>query len=133
MNNNTRFTLAARAKSFWYAFAGIRIVVVSQHNAWIHTAATAAVLTAGFCFALSAAEWCWIVAAITGVWTIEALNTSIEFLTDLVSPEHHPLAGKAKDAAAGAVLLTAAGAIIIGALVLGPHLLELIKSQSRAR
>jgi len=70
---------------------------------------------------LSPAEWCWIVLAIVAVWTAEALNTAFEFLTDLASPTFHPLAGKAKDVAAGAVLITAVGSVLIGLLVLGPH------------
>jgi diacylglycerol kinase (ATP) len=68
-------------------------------------------------------EWCWMTLAIIGVWLAEALNTAIEFLTDLVSPEFHPLAGKAKDVAAGAVLIAAIGAGVIGMFVFGPHLL----------
>jgi diacylglycerol kinase len=68
---------------------------------------------------------CWLVLAIVGVWTAEALNTAFEFLTDLASPNFHPLAGKAKDVAAGAVLITAVGSVVIGALVLGPRVWEL--------
>jgi diacylglycerol kinase (ATP) len=70
-------------------------------------------------------EWCWMTLAIIGVWLAEALNTAIEFLTDLVSPEFHPLAGKAKDVAAGAVLIAAIGAGVIGMFVFGPHLLRM--------
>jgi diacylglycerol kinase (ATP) len=70
-------------------------------------------------------EWCWMTLAIIGVWLAEALNTAIEFLTDLVSPEFHPLAGKAKDVAAGAVLIAAIGAVVIGMFVFGPHLLRM--------
>jgi diacylglycerol kinase (ATP) len=58
------------------------------------------------------------------VWTAEALNTAFEFLTDVASPAFHPLAGKAKDVAAGAVLLSAAGSVVIGLLVIGPHALR---------
>jgi diacylglycerol kinase (ATP) len=68
-------------------------------------------------------EWCWIVLAIVAVWSAEALNTAIEFLTDVASPGFHPIAGRAKDVAAGAVLIAAIGAVAIGVLVLGPHLL----------
>lgn len=76
---------------------------------------------------LSAGEWAWIVLAITSVWTAEALNTAFEFLTDVASPAFHPLAEKAKDVAAGAVLLAACGAVAIGVLVLGPHLLAFVR------
>ena len=94
----------------------------SQHNAWIHAAATLAALTAGVAVGLKASEWCWISLAIVAVWTAEALNTAFEFLTDVASPEFHPLAADAKDVAAGAVLIASIGAVIIAALVFGPHL-----------
>jgi diacylglycerol kinase (ATP) len=95
-------------------------MLASQQNARIHAAATVLVAAAGLVLGLSWAEWCWIVLAIVAVWTAEALNTAFEFLTDVASPNFHPIAGKAKDVAAGAVLLTAIGAVIIGALVFGP-------------
>ena len=60
--------------------------------------------------------------AIGAVWSAELLNTAVEALTDLVSPEYHALAGKAKDVAAGAVLVVAAGALVVGLLVFGPPL-----------
>jgi diacylglycerol kinase len=94
----------------------------SQHNARIHAAATLIVTAAGIYFELTGAEWCWIVLAVTSVWTAESLNTAFEFLTDVASPSFHPLAAKAKDVAAGAVLLTAMGAAIIGFLIFSPYL-----------
>ena len=63
--------------------------------------------------------------AIISVWTAEALNTAFEFLTDVASPEFHPLAAKAKDVAAGAVLIAAIGSVVIGLLILGPYFLTL--------
>jgi diacylglycerol kinase (ATP) len=99
-------------------------MLASQHNAWIHAAATVAVAIVGLTLGLSAAEWCWIVLAVMAVWTAEALNTAFEFLTDVASPNFHPIAGKAKDVAAGAVLLSAIGSVVIGALVLGPHIVR---------
>jgi diacylglycerol kinase (ATP) len=103
------------------ALRGIGVMLRSQHNAWIHAVVTLAVIGAGFYFGLSAAEWCWIVLAVVSVWTAEALNTALEFLTDVASPAFHPLAGRAKDVAAGAVLIAALGAVVIGLLVFGPH------------
>jgi diacylglycerol kinase (ATP) len=93
----------------------------SQHNAWIHAAATAAVCALGLVLRLSTPEWCWIVLAIMSVWTAEALNTAFEFLADAASPEFHPLVRHAKDVAAGAVLIAAIGAVVIALLVLVPH------------
>jgi diacylglycerol kinase (ATP) len=72
---------------------------------------------------LSRLEWCCILLAVVAVWAAEALNTAIEFVTDLASPEFSSLARKAKDVAAGAVLITAVGAVIIGLLIFGPRLL----------
>jgi diacylglycerol kinase (ATP) len=80
----------------------------------------------GLLFRLSAIEWSVIVVAIVSVWTAEALNTALELLCDVASPGFHPLVEKAKDVAAGAVLLSAIGAVCIALLILGPHLLELI-------
>ncbi len=115
------FQFTGRVRSFTYAFAGLRLLLTSQHNAWIHAVATAGVVAAGFLFGVSAAEWCWLILAITGVWTAEALNTALEFLADAASPEFHPLIKRSKDVAAGAVLIAAIGAALIGLLVLGPH------------
>lgn len=120
------FDIAARARSFAHAFRGIRLVLASQHNAWIHAAATLAVLALGFALGVSRTEWALLVVAIALVWTAEALNTACEWICDVAEPEHHPLVGKAKDAAAGGVLLAAVGAVIIGLIVLGPKLLALL-------
>jgi diacylglycerol kinase (ATP) len=116
-------TFTGRLRSIQCALNGVRIMLASQHNAWIHAATTVLVIALGLALGLSAAEWCWIVLAIVSVWTAEALNTAFEFLTDVASPSFHPLAGKAKDVAAGAVLLSAVGSVVIGLLVFGPHLL----------
>jgi diacylglycerol kinase (ATP) len=100
-------------------------MIYCQHNAWIHAAATLVVLGAGFLFRISSADWCWIVLAISTVWTAEALNTAFEFLADAASPEFHPLVRDAKDVAAGAVLLTAVGASVIGVIVFWPYVAKL--------
>jgi diacylglycerol kinase (ATP) len=118
------FSISERIRSFGYAFNGIFIMLQSQHNAWIHALATILTCAAGFLFGLNRSEWCWIVLAIISVWTAEALNTAFEFLADAASPEYHPLVRKAKDVAAGAVLITAIGAAVIGVLVIGPHALK---------
>lgn len=126
LNHNQSLTFTGCVRSMRYAFIGIWVMISSQHNAWIHAAATIIVIAAGVFFGLAKAEWCWIVLAIMAVWTAEALNTAFEFLTDVASPEFHPLAGKAKDVAAGAVLITAVGAVIIGLLIFGPYLLRVV-------
>jgi diacylglycerol kinase (ATP) len=126
MESELQLTFTGRIRSFKCAFNGIRIMVMSQQNAWIHFLATVAVVGIGAQLGLSTAEWCWIVLAIISFWSAEALNTAFEFLTDVASPSFHPIAGKAKDVAAGAVLITAIGSVVIGLLVLGPRLLALV-------
>jgi len=107
--------------SFKYALRGIRILVSTQRNARIHLLATVTVLALGFYLGFTPVEWCFILLAIGTVWTAEALNTSLETVVDLVSPEHHPLAAKAKDIAAGAVLISSITAAFIGLVVLTPY------------
>jgi diacylglycerol kinase (ATP) len=121
-------TLSGRIQSFRYAARGVRLMLRSQHNAWLHAVASCCVLIVGGLFVLSDAEWCWIVLAIMAVWTAEALNTALEFLADAASPDFDPLVGKAKDVAAGGVLIAAGGSVIIALLVIGPHLLEWFRS-----
>lgn len=121
----TGFT--GRIRSFKFAFRGLATMLRSQRNAWIHAAATVVVCAVSASLGLRGEEWCWIILAVTGVWTAEALNTALEFLTDVASPQFHPLAAKAKDVAAGGVLVTAMGAVLIGLIVLGPHLLDFLR------
>jgi diacylglycerol kinase (ATP) len=115
-------TFTGRLRSVSCALRGIGVMLRSQHNAWLHAAATLLVCVTGLALRISPAEWCWIVLAIMAVWTAEALNTAFEFLTDVASPSFHPIAGQAKDVAAGAVLISALGSIAIGCLVFGPRL-----------
>jgi len=117
------WSLRARARSFVHAGAGIAATLAHEPNAWIHALATGVVVAAGFALDVSRAEWCWLVVAISLVWAAECFNTALESLADAVAPDPHPLVGRAKDAAAGAVLVCALGASLIGLLVLGPRLL----------
>ncbi len=121
-----RFNLKKRLRSFVYAGRGVRLMLVTQHNAWLHMIASAVVVTLGLTFRITSSEWCWVVTAIIAVWTAEALNTAFEFLCDVTSPEFHPLVERAKDVAAGAVLIAAVGATVVGLLVFGPYLLALL-------
>lgn len=120
------FQFTGRIRSFRYAIYGVLRMLRCQHNAWIHLGVTIVVIAAGFFFAVSAREWCWIILAIATVWTAEALNTAFEFLADAASPEFHPLVRDAKDVAAGAVLITGIGAAIIGAIIFWPHVTKLL-------
>ena len=127
MTEKNPLTFSGRIRSIKFALRGIRTMVASQHNAWIHAAATVVVVATGLFLGLSRSEWSWIVLAIISVWTAEALNTAFEFLTDVASPNFHPIAEKAKDVAAWAVLLSAAGAVVIGALVFWPKVVSLLQ------
>lgn len=126
LNKTPAFSLTARVKSFRYAFAGIAVLIKSQHNAWIHTLATILVIGCGLFFQINPVEWCLIILAILAVLVSEALNTAIEFLCDATSPAPHPLIKKTKDVAAGAVLISAIGAAIIGSIIFLPYFSKLI-------
>lgn len=123
MENRPKFSLYDRLKSIKYAFNGIRIMLISEHNAWIHAAATILVCVLSFYLGISRYDWCWIVVAVLLVWAAEALNTAFEFLADVAVPEFHPIVEKAKDVSAAAVLVASIGAIIIGVIILGPYLM----------
>jgi len=114
------------ARSFGCALHGLAILVRTQANARVHLAATIFVVAASLACGLSRVEWCAIVAVVALVWVAEGLNTAIETLVDLISPEHRPLAGRAKDLAAGAVLCAALAAAIVGLLIFGPRLSSLL-------
>jgi diacylglycerol kinase (ATP) len=123
MPEREAFSVAARVQSFRHAFRGVRRLLATQHNAWIHAAATATVLGLGIFLGVGRPEWVALLVAVAMVWVAEAFNTAIEHLCDRVSPEFDPLLGHAKDVAAGGVLVAAGVAAGIGLLVLGPPLL----------
>jgi diacylglycerol kinase len=115
--------------SFRYAFEGWWYVLRSQPNAWIHAAATLLVIMVAFWLNISRVEWSVLVITITLVWTAEMANTALEALVDLVSPEADPRAKTAKDVAAGAVLLAACAAVVVGLVILGPPLWSQLSGQ----
>jgi len=112
----------SRLDSFRHAFAGCCHLLQSQQNAWIHACATVAVVLLGLWLRLSPLEWAVIVLTIGLVWMAEFVNTALEAVVDLASPDLHPLAKIGKDVAAAAVLVGAVTAVVVGLLVLGPPL-----------
>lgn len=129
MNTPPRATGSAwqrLCQRFGWAGRGVIVLLRTQANARIHAVAAVAVIVAGCVFHISAGEWCAIVGAIGFVFAMEAINTAVEAVVDLASPEVHPLAERAKDVAAGAVLIAAITAAIIGLLVFGPRLLAVL-------
>jgi diacylglycerol kinase len=108
-------------ESFKNAFKGLLNLITSEPNAKIHAAATITVIVLGIYYELNIIEWAFITYSIIMVWSAEALNTAIERLSDVVSPELNPGIKEVKDLASGAVLIVAIGAVIIGILVFGPY------------
>jgi diacylglycerol kinase len=110
-------------ESFRYAFAGIWHTLRSQRNARIHLSIAIMAIIAGIILNLNVGEWAVIGLTMGLVFVAEMFNTVIEAIIDLVTEEYHPLAKQAKDVAAGAVLVAAMTAIVVGLLILGPPLL----------
>lgn len=115
------FTLAARVKSFGYAFEGLVLMLKTQHNAWLHLGASLLVAGMAWWCGVSASDWRWLMVAVAMVWVAEAMNTAVEFLCDVVSPQYALAVKGAKDIAAGAVLIAAMTAAVIGALTFWPY------------
>ena len=113
---------ASRLASFRYAFAGWWYVLRTQRNAWIHAVASVAVFLVALWLGLGRIDWAILILTVAVVWVAEFVNTSVEAVVDLLSPEIHPLAKAAKDIAAAAVLIAALAAVVVGLLVLGPPL-----------
>ncbi len=116
-------------RSFGYAFAGLGHGLRTQANLRIHIAAAACVIIAGLLLRISTLEWAILVVTIMIVMSAELFNTSIEAALDRAGPEPHPLSKIAKDTAAGAVLVGAIGAVIVGLLIFGPRLWALIEAR----
>ena len=117
--------LRRRLLSFKYAFQGLAYLFKSQPHARFHALAALVVVLVGYWLEVDRTEWCLLTLSIGGVFMAEAFNTALEELTNLVSPDHHPLAGRTKDVAAGAVLLFAAAALVVGAFIFLPKLVRL--------
>ncbi|MBK9637005.1 MAG: diacylglycerol kinase family protein [Bacteroidetes bacterium] len=111
-------------KSFTYAWKGIYFYVTSKGNVRIHLFATLCVIGLGCWLHISLKQWIVLVLAIGMVHAAEAFNTAIEEIVNFISPQRHPSAGKIKDLAAGAVLITAVTAAIIGVLIFAPLLVQ---------
>jgi diacylglycerol kinase len=117
----------SRAQSFRYAFAGWWYVIRTQKNAWIHALASIAVFAVSAWLALPAQSWAILILVIATVWMAEFINTALEAVVDLASPQLHPLAKVGKDVGAAAVLITAMAAVVIGLLLMGPPLVNKLR------
>ncbi len=113
-----------RAKSFGYAWAGIKSLFRQEPNAKFHLGASIVVIAAAFILSLSIIEWCIVIGCIVAMFAAEAFNTAIEQLANHVCSERHPRIGLIKDLAAGAVLMTALGVAAIGLLIFIPRIIH---------
>jgi len=124
-NNGISFKRLIR--SFGYAFHGIRLMIRQEQNAKIHLLCVLSVGVAGFFFHLSLSEWLAVIIVTGGVFTAEAINTSIEALSDTIAPEYNQNIKQVKDFAAGAVLVASITAVILGMIVFIPKIIALFK------
>jgi diacylglycerol kinase len=108
--------------SFSFAFAGVGYLFRTQRNARIHLAIAVVVCLLAAWLRVRRVEWATLVLTIACVLILEGLNTALEAVVDLASPQIHPLAKVAKDVTAGMVLIAAIAAVIVGLLILGPPL-----------
>jgi diacylglycerol kinase len=122
--NKVKDFFVSRAHSFRHAFHGLWFVIRTQRNAWIHAVITTLVVLAAFWLLLPLRDWAVLFLTISMVWTAEFINTALEAVVDLASPQQHPLAKVGKDVGAAAVLMASIAAILVGLLILGPPLLE---------
>ena len=120
LSEKKRFSIVARARSVSYAWRGLKIIALTQHNFWVQILAAAAVTIMGIYYRISPTEWCLLVLATVAVLVAESFNTAIEIDIDLTSPDEHPYARDTKDVAAGAVLLCVFGAVIVGIIIFIP-------------
>jgi diacylglycerol kinase (ATP) len=126
MKESSRST--SRISAFRHAFSGWWYVLRTQRNAWIHAFATCVVIMLGIILKIEWQAWATLFLAIGLVWTAEFVNTALEALVDLASPEMHPLARVGKDVGAAAVLIAALIAVLIGLFILGPPLFEVLQA-----
>ena len=111
--------------SFRYAFAGVAHAFRTQRNMKVHAAIAAAVCVAGVAFGVSHVEWAVLALTIGLVVQVEIMNTAVEAVVNKASPEAHPLARVAKDCAAGAVVVSAITAVIVGVIIFLPRIAAL--------
>ncbi|MBO9563480.1 MAG: diacylglycerol kinase family protein [Niastella sp.] len=116
------FSIRARARSFGYAWEGIIAFVRREHNAWLHCIATIAVAVLAFVVDLTNTEIIALVFAVGFVWVAEMFNTCIEHIMDFISTERKPAIKFIKDLSAGAVLVAAITALIVGSIIFIPKI-----------
>jgi len=127
MEENQKFSLVDRLKSFKYAFNGLKLFLLNDHNGRIHVVAAIIAIALSWWLGISRLEWVAILSVIAIVLAAEIINSSIEKLADVVSPSYHPQIKIVKDLAAAAVLIAAFLALAVGAIVFLPPILSVIR------
>jgi len=117
----------SRLHSIKFAIEGWWYVITTQKNTWVHAVVSFLVIALGFWLRLSLVDWAVIILTIAFVWVVEAINTALEVLIDLLSPEYSQLAKVSKDVSAAAVLIAAGASVVIGLLILGPPLVNKLR------
>lgn len=112
-------------ESFGYAFTGIVETFRVGRNFKIQLGFAIAAIILGIVFRISTAEWAIIVICFGLVLGGECVNTAIESIVDLASPDYHELAKRAKDCAAGGVLIAAIASLVVAALIFLPRIFDL--------
>lgn len=120
--NNPKFSIIDRIKSFKYAFNGLKLFFINDHNGRVHLFATIVAIGLSFYLKISGLEWIAILAVISAVFVAEILNSALEKLADVVSPDYHPKIKVVKDLAAAAVLVAAFLSVAVGFIVFLPKL-----------
>lgn len=125
--NRGRNFLTGRWSSFCAALSGAVCTLKTQPNAWIELIAAMVVSAAGWWLQINRIEWAVIALTLGLILALESVNTAIEATIDLVSPDYHPMAKVAKDAAAGALIFAVLGSLGVAAAIFGPRILTLIQ------
>jgi diacylglycerol kinase (ATP) len=120
--NNEKFSIINRFKSFKYAFQGLKLFFTLEHNGRVHLFAAIVAIALSFYLKLSSLEWIAILGVISAVIVTEILNSAIEKLADVVSPDFHPKIKIVKDLSAAAVLVAAFLALAVGTIIFIPKL-----------
>lgn len=118
-----KFSLKNRLKSFGFAFNGLKVLFVEEHNARIHLFATVLVIVLGFYLNITLFEWIALVIAIGFVLAAETFNSALENMSDFISEARNIQIKKIKDLSAAAVLISAITALVIGMIIFVPKIM----------
>ncbi|MDR2955711.1 MAG: diacylglycerol kinase family protein [Prevotella sp.] len=125
--NKNEFSVRKRIKSFGYAFNGLKILFSEEHNARIHLGVTIIVIAMGIVFGISPVEWMITLTLIALIFSLEIINSALERICDVISPEKKPAIKKIKDLSAAAVLISAIVAVVCGTIIFLPRLCDFLK------